>query len=127
MKNFILEGFFHNTFCFMVVLFFSVETIQAEPMLDLNSVSGCGTVTLSITLTNEPGTDIVATSNDISILPPEAMRKGRFDEIFFIDLPTLEERREIFAIHLARRGREPLNFDLKALARQSEGFSGAEI
>lgn len=70
---------------------------------------------------------VVATSNDISILPPEALRKGRFDEIFFIDLPTLEERREIFAIHLARRGREPKSYDLNELARQSEGFSGAEI
>jgi SpoVK/Ycf46/Vps4 family AAA+-type ATPase len=70
---------------------------------------------------------VIATSNDISILPPEALRKGRFDEIFFIDLPSLEERREIFAIHLARRGRDPLAFDLNRLARQSEGFSGAEI
>jgi SpoVK/Ycf46/Vps4 family AAA+-type ATPase len=70
---------------------------------------------------------VIATSNDISILPPEALRKGRFDEIFFIDLPVLEERREVFAIHLARRGRDPLGFDLNRLARQSDGFSGAEI
>jgi len=70
---------------------------------------------------------VVATSNDISILPPEALRKGRFDEIFFIDLPDVEERREIFAIHLARRGRDPQNFNLNRLARQSESFSGAEI
>ena len=70
---------------------------------------------------------VLATSNDISILPPEALRKGRFDEIFFIDLPTLEERREIFAIHLAKRGREALKFDLNRLALESSGFSGAEI
>ncbi|NUM45261.1 MAG: AAA family ATPase [Anaerolineales bacterium] len=70
---------------------------------------------------------VLATANDISILPPEALRKGRFDEIFFIDLPTLEERREIFAIHLAKRGREALNFDLNRLALESGGFSGAEI
>ena len=70
---------------------------------------------------------VVATSNDISILPPEALRKGRFDEIFFIDLPALEERREIFSIHLSRRGRDPQNFNLNRLARQSESFSGAEI
>jgi SpoVK/Ycf46/Vps4 family AAA+-type ATPase len=70
---------------------------------------------------------VIATSNDISILPPEALRKGRFDEIFFIDLPAFDERREIFAIHLAKRGRDPLSFDLNHLARQSEGFSGAEI
>jgi ATP-dependent 26S proteasome regulatory subunit len=70
---------------------------------------------------------VIATSNDITILPPEALRKGRFDEIFFIDLPVPDERREIFAIHLARRGRDPLAFDLNRLAQQSEGFSGAEI
>ncbi len=70
---------------------------------------------------------VVATANDISILPPEALRKGRFDEIFFIDLPTPAERREIFGIHIARRGRDALQFDLEALARQSENFSGAEI
>lgn len=70
---------------------------------------------------------VVATSNDISILPPEALRKGRFDEIFFIDLPTLDERREIFAIHLALRQRQPGDFNLDELARRSEGFSGAEI
>ena len=75
---------------------------------------------------NEP-VFVVATSNDISSLPPEVLRKGRFDEIFFIDLPNLEERREIFAIHLAQRGRTPLDFDLNQLARQSSGFSGAEI
>ena len=70
---------------------------------------------------------VVATANEISILPPEILRKGRFDEIFFIDLPNFDERAEIFAIHLARRGRDPLAFDLEMLAQQSEGFSGAEI
>jgi SpoVK/Ycf46/Vps4 family AAA+-type ATPase len=70
---------------------------------------------------------VVATANDIGILPPEILRKGRFDEIFFIDLPNFDERAEIFAIHLARRGRNPLGFDLELLAQQSEGFSGAEI
>ncbi len=70
---------------------------------------------------------VVATANDISILPPEALRKGRFDEIFFIDLPNRAERRDIFSIHIARRGRDPKHFDLEALARLSENFSGAEI
>ena len=70
---------------------------------------------------------VVATSNNITILPSEALRKGRFDEIFFIDLPALDERREIFAIHLAKRGRDPLAFDLNQLAQHSNGFSGAEI
>jgi len=55
------------------------------------------------------------------------MRKGRFDEIFFIDLPSADERRQIFGIHLTRRHRDPAGFDLGALAAASEGFSGAEI
>jgi AAA+ superfamily predicted ATPase len=70
---------------------------------------------------------VIATANDISHLPPELLRKGRLDEIFFVDLPDEEERREIFRIHLAKRGREPEAFDLVALARASDGFSGAEI
>lgn len=70
---------------------------------------------------------VIATSNDISILPPEALRKGRFDEIFFIDLPNAAERREIFEIHLTRRARLASTYDLDELARASSGFSGAEI
>jgi ATP-dependent 26S proteasome regulatory subunit len=70
---------------------------------------------------------LVATANDIESLPPELLRKGRFDEIFFIDLPDRATRREIFAIHLERRGRPPADFDLDALADAAEGFSGAEI
>ena len=70
---------------------------------------------------------VVATSNDISALPPELLRKGRFDEIFFVDLPTLEERETIFEIHLTRRKQDVSKFDLKRLAATSEGFSGAEI
>ena len=70
---------------------------------------------------------VVATSNDIEQLPPEMVRKGRFDEIFFIDLPTPEERAQIFSIHLKKRNRDPAKFDLAALAAASDGFSGAEI
>ena len=70
---------------------------------------------------------VVATSNDIDQLPPEMVRKGRFDEIFFIDLPRPEERQQIFAVHLRKRARDPAKFDLAALAAASEGFSGAEI
>lgn len=70
---------------------------------------------------------VIATSNDITVLPPELLRKGRFDEIFFIDLPNLEERQEIFAIHLLKRNRNPSRFDLLRLARETDGFSGAEI
>jgi len=70
---------------------------------------------------------LVATANDIEALPPELLRKGRFDEIFFIDLPTAEVRQQIFAIHLKKRKRDPQKFDLDALAKASEGYSGAEI
>jgi AAA+ superfamily predicted ATPase len=70
---------------------------------------------------------VIATANDISHLPPEMLRKGRVDEIFFVDLPNEDERREIFRIHLVKRKRDPAKFDLDALARMSAGFSGAEI
>ncbi|MCA9309911.1 MAG: AAA family ATPase [Phycisphaerales bacterium] len=70
---------------------------------------------------------IVATANDIEALPPELLRKGRFDEIFFVDLPEVEVRAEIFAIHLRKRGRDPASFDLAGLAAEASGFSGAEI
>lgn len=70
---------------------------------------------------------VVATANDISQLPPELMRKGRFDEIFFVDLPSQEERQEIFNIHLKKRKRDSSQFDLDMLASKSVGFSGAEI
>jgi AAA+ superfamily predicted ATPase len=70
---------------------------------------------------------VMATANDISQLPPELLRKGRLDEIFFVDLPSPEERVEVFRIHLAKRGRDPLAFDLEALAAASGDFSGAEI
>ncbi|MFO1457777.1 MAG: AAA family ATPase [Verrucomicrobiota bacterium] len=70
---------------------------------------------------------VVATANEIAHLPAELLRKGRLDEIFFVDLPTEFERREIFRVHLLRRGREAGRFDLAALAAASEGFSGAEI
>lgn len=70
---------------------------------------------------------VMATANDISQLPAELLRKGRLDEIFFVDLPSDEERTEIFRIHLERRGRDPGAFDLPALVSASQGFSGAEI
>lgn len=70
---------------------------------------------------------LVATANRVSLLPPELLRKGRFDEIFFVDLPSPKERKEIFAIHLKKRDRDPENFNLDELAALSDGFSGAEI
>ncbi len=70
---------------------------------------------------------VVATANDVSRLPPELLRKGRFDEIFFVDLPDSETRKAIFSIHLSRRGWDPASFDLERAAAAAEGFSGAEI
>jgi len=70
---------------------------------------------------------VVATANDVSQLPPEILRKGRFDEIFFVDLPTDEERLEIFKIHISKRQRNPENFNLELLVGSSSTFTGAEI
>jgi MoxR-like ATPase len=70
---------------------------------------------------------LVATANAVQDLPAELLRKGRFDEIFFVDLPQAATRAEIFSIHLAKRELKPADFDVAALAAASDGFSGAEI
>lgn len=70
---------------------------------------------------------VVATANDIAALPPELSRKGRFDEVFFVDLPTTPERAAILATAIAARGRDPHAYDLTSLAVDSAGFSGAEV
>lgn len=70
---------------------------------------------------------VVATANDLSALPPELLRKGRFDEVFFVDLPTAEEREAILKIHLAQRAQDPKAFDLEKIVAACDGFSGAEI
>jgi hypothetical protein len=70
---------------------------------------------------------VVATANEVAQLPPELLRKGRLDEIFYVDLPSEEERAEIFRIHLSKRNRKPEAFDLEALVAASPDFSGAEI
>ncbi|MCF2141349.1 MAG: AAA family ATPase [Candidatus Lokiarchaeota archaeon] len=70
---------------------------------------------------------VVATANDISQLPPELLRKGRFDEIFFVDLPTLSEREEIFRIHIKKKKRNPENFNIQYFAKITVGFTGSEI
>lgn len=70
---------------------------------------------------------VVATANAVHELPAELLRKGRFDEIFFVDLPSAAVRADIFALHLSRRKLDPAQFDLPALAEASDGFSGAEI
>ena len=70
---------------------------------------------------------VVATANNIHNLPAELLRKGRFDEIFFLDLPTQEERQEIFQVHLRKRHRLPQDYDIPRLAQECEGYVGAEI
>jgi AAA+ superfamily predicted ATPase len=70
---------------------------------------------------------IIATSNNVSALPPELLRKGRFDEIFFVDLPSKQERADIFKIHLKKRNKDIANFDFSLLSDKSQGYSGAEI
>ncbi|HLM53670.1 MAG TPA: AAA family ATPase [Pseudoxanthomonas sp.] len=84
-------------------------------MAERKSAQGCGNVF------------IVATANQVHDLPPELLRKGRFDEIFFVDLPTPDARVELLRLHLARRQRSPDGFALPALAAAADGFSGAEI
>jgi hypothetical protein len=70
---------------------------------------------------------VVATANDVSRLPPELLRRGRFDELFFVDLPDVESRREILSLHLHRRGRDPESVDVAAIAELCADFSGAEL
>lgn len=70
---------------------------------------------------------VVATANSVENLPPEMLRRGRFDELFFVDLPNFEERKHILGIHLKKRGWKTEQFDLDDLARRSDGFSGAEL
>jgi SpoVK/Ycf46/Vps4 family AAA+-type ATPase len=70
---------------------------------------------------------VVATANDLSALPPELLRKGRFDEIFFVDLPDARERATILGIHLRLRKQDPAQFDIERIAASAEGFSGAEL
>jgi SpoVK/Ycf46/Vps4 family AAA+-type ATPase len=70
---------------------------------------------------------VVATANEVDKLPPELLRKGRFDEIFFVDLPDVHERLQILEIHMRLRGRDPHDFDLTVIAEETERFSGAEL
>ena len=70
---------------------------------------------------------VVATANNINLLPPELLRKGRFDEIFFVDLPNQKERENIFSIHLKKKGQDPSQYPMEMLGKKTEGFNGAEI
>jgi SpoVK/Ycf46/Vps4 family AAA+-type ATPase len=70
---------------------------------------------------------VAATCNNVTVLPPELIRKGRFDELFFVDLPNQSERKQIVAIQLSKRKRNPANFNLDRIATCAQGYSGAEI
>ncbi len=75
----------------------------------------------------KPAVFVAATCNNVTVLPPELIRKGRFDELFFVDLPNAAERKQIFSIQLANRKRDPADYDLDRVAAAAKGFSGAEI
>jgi hypothetical protein len=70
---------------------------------------------------------VVATANSVANLPPEMLRRGRFDELFFVDLPNYHERKHILSIHLSKRGWKPEKYDLSKLSNKTEGYSGAEL
>ena len=75
----------------------------------------------------KPAVFVAATCNNVTVLPPELIRKGRFDELFFVDLPSAAERKQVFSIQLTKRKRNPADYDLDRIAEAAKGFSGAEI
>ncbi len=75
----------------------------------------------------KPAVFVAATCNNVTVLPPELIRKGRFDELFFVDLPSAAERKQVFSIQLTKRKRNPGDYDLDRVAEAAKGFSGAEI
>src|SRR6266851_1819136 len=75
----------------------------------------------------KPAVFVAATCNNVTVLPPELIRKGRFDELFFVDLPSVDERKQVFSIQLTKRKRDPADYDLDRVAAAGKGFSGAEI
>ena len=101
--------------------------VQSSPFSDAGTTSRVFGTFITWLQEKTAAVFVVATANDITQLPPELLRKGRFDEIFFVDLPSEAERRDIFSIHLLKRKRDLDAFDLNALAASSDGFSGAEI
>jgi hypothetical protein len=115
----------------MVLWMDEIEKAFAGAAAGAESDAGLSQRLLATMLTwmqdRESGVFLAATSNNIGSLPPEMLRKGRFDEIFFVDLPGEPVRELLFALHLKKRGRDAGQFDLPKLGGASEGFSGAEI
>lgn len=109
---------------------------EIEKSLNRSAVSGQGDTGTSsrsfgtlLTWLSEHKTPVfvIGTSNNFTILPPEMIRKGRFDELFWLDLPSEADRASIFRVLLKRYGRDPAKFNLKFLAKESRGFTGAEL
>lgn len=105
----------------------ALSGLKSSGMSDAGTTARVAATLLTWLQEKEEAVFVVATANDIESLPPELFRRGRFDEIFFVDLPDEEERREIFSIHLQKHRRAPENFDIQKFVETSEGFSGAEI
>ncbi len=101
--------------------------VQSSSQLDAGTTARVFGTLITWLQEKEDPVFVIATANNISQLPPELLRKGRFDEIFFVDLPSSKERKEIFKIHLKTRDRDPKIFDVQKLVRLSKGLSGAEI
>ena len=114
-----------------VVMIDEIEKAFAGSSAGRSGDSGTSSRVLGSFLTwtqeHESPVFLIATANDVTSLPPEMLRKGRWDTMLFVDLPALDERQEILRIHLAIRKRDPVKFDLPKLAALADGFSGAEI
>ena len=94
--------------------------------LESSGLSGLGTLLTWMQEKQKP-VFVVATANEVKLLPPELLRKGRFDEVFFVDLPDVHERLQILEIHIKNRDRDPDDFDLLQAAEETEKYSGAEL
>ncbi len=126
--NFVANGVFtHNCILWVDELEKSFAGAQSSALSDAGTTARVLGYFLTWLQEKTAPCFVIATANSIEQLPPELLRKGRLDEIFFVDLPSKRERMEIFAIHLRKRKRDPSRFDLEALAEASQGFSGAEI
>jgi ATP-dependent 26S proteasome regulatory subunit/intein/homing endonuclease len=126
--NFIANGVVtHNCILWLDELEKGFSGTQSSGMSDGGTTSRVFSTFLTWLSEKKAPVFVIATSNDVSALPPELLRKGRFDDIFFVDLPSLAERKEIFEIHLKKRFRDPKDFDTEVMGMRAVGYSGAEI
>jgi ATP-dependent 26S proteasome regulatory subunit len=126
--NFVANGIFsHNCCLWLDELEKGLSGIQGSGSSDGGTTARVFSTFLTWLQEKTVPVFVVSTANQVEALPPELLRKGRFDEIFFIDLPSRAERADIFRIHLRKRKRDPSKYDLQKLAEATPGFSGAEI